>query len=310
MRKIGKLAVILSAATALYAHSALAQTVVAETEDKGSIFLDQMTFTKTRNPLPAFDAPGMVTVLERDDIERAQPSSPDDVLRFVPGVEFNGGPRRTGETPSIRGFDGAYVVVLFDGVRQDFGSAHDGRFFIDPELLRRIEVLRGSASSLYGSGGTGGILEFRTARAEDFLEPGEKAGARISAGYQDVNTEEFESLTAYAQSDSGGDGSKLINSDDEVIADMLEAGADIAEDHYFEAEEPNNGQGVGGGGERSSYDTQSIFAFYAPTEGPLSGFRVDIGVDNVFDEAYSRTFTNANEPGRNSKARVSYKLAF
>jgi hemoglobin/transferrin/lactoferrin receptor protein len=67
---------------------------------------------------------------------------------------------------------------------------------------------------------------------------------------------------------------------------------------------------VGGGGERSSYDTQSIFAFYAPTEGPLSGFRVDIGVDNVFDEAYSRTFTNANEPGRNSKARVSYKLAF
>jgi len=33
-------------------------------------------------------------------------------------------------------------------------------------------------------------------------------------------------------------------------------------------------------------------------------------VDNVFDAAFSRTFTDANEPGRNFKAKISYKLNF
>ena len=96
---------------------------------------------------------------------------------------LTGGPRRTGEVPSIRGFDGPDVVVLFDGARQNFGSAHDGRFFIDPGLVKRVEVLRGSASSLYGSGGTGGVIEFRTVDAADFLAPDESAGATVSGGY-------------------------------------------------------------------------------------------------------------------------------
>jgi len=251
---------------------AMAQQAGEAPDQEKAIFLDQMTITTTRNPLPAFDAPGMVTVIDREDIQRIQPSSPDDVLRFVPGVEFTGGPRRTGETPSIRGFDGADVIVLFDGARQNFGSAHDGRFFIDPELLRGIEVLRGSASSLYGSGGTGGVMEFRTARAGDFLKPDETYGARLAAGYQDVNSEEFGSFTAYAQSEGGidiignvtfrdsdaidlGDGSRITNSDDKVLSGMLKAGAEVGENHYVEAsyvsffneaEEPNNGQGLGG----------------------------------------------------------------
>jgi len=242
------------------------------TPDDPDIILDKMTVATTRNPLPAFDAPGMVTVIDRDEILEIQPSTPDDILRFVPGVEFVGGPRRTGESPSIRGFSGPDVVVMFDGVRQNFGSAHDGRFFIDPELLRGIEVLRGSASSLYGSGGTGGILDFRTARASDFLEPGETFGGRISAGYQDANSEEFGSLTGYARSDEGfdvignityrdsgsidlGDGARLDNTDDEIVAGLLKAGGEIAENHYLEgsftafyntAEEPNVGQGLGG----------------------------------------------------------------
>ena len=64
--------------------------------------------------------------------------------------------------PARRLAFGPDVIVMFDGARQNFGSAHDGRFFIDPSLLKSVEVLRGPASSLYGSGGTGGIIEFRT----------------------------------------------------------------------------------------------------------------------------------------------------
>ena len=65
----------------------------------------------------------------------------------------------------------------FDGARQNFGSTHDGRFFIDPRLLDSVEVLREPASSLYGSGATGGVIEFRTVDAADLLAQGQTAGA-------------------------------------------------------------------------------------------------------------------------------------
>lgn len=86
---------------------------------------DPITVTATRNPLPAFEFPGMVSVIGRERLERQQASTPDDFLRWVPNVEFVGGPRRTGEVPSIRGFSGPDVVVTLDGARQNFDSAHD-----------------------------------------------------------------------------------------------------------------------------------------------------------------------------------------
>lgn len=230
--------------------------------------LDTISVTATRNPIKSFEYPGMVSVIGRDEIDTLQPSTPDDILKSVPNVEFTGGPRRTGEVPSIRGFDGADVIVLFDGARQNFGSAHDGRFFIDPSLIKRAEVLRGASSSLYGSGGTGGVIEFTTVDAGDFLDPGEKAGARLSGGYQTVNNESIGTFTAFAaplegvdllgsitKRDSGsielGDGTRLGNTDDDILSGLAKAGFGFAEHHRVEgsfvafsndAEEPNNGQ--------------------------------------------------------------------
>ena len=233
--------------------------------------LDAISITATRNPIRSFDYPGMVSVVSRERILTGQPSTPDDVMRFLPNVEFTGGPRRTGEVPSIRGFDGPDVVVLFDGARQNFGSAHDGRFFIDPGLVKRIEVVRGSASSLYGSGGTGGVIEFRTVDAADFLAPGESAGATVSGGYASGNEEWRGTVTAYTRPDAGldllgsvvlrdsgtihlGGGGRLENTEDDILAGLAKASYEFADHHRLEggitrfgsdAREPNNGQGAG-----------------------------------------------------------------
>ena len=246
----------------------------AEPESEDTTTLDAISITATRNPLEAFEYPGMVTVVGRREIQERQPSTPDDILRFVPGVEFTGGPRRTGETPSIRGFGGADVIVTIDGARQHFGSAHDGRFFIDPTLLDRIEVLRGPASSLYGSGGIGGVIEFRTMDAGGLLDDGETAGVTTSGGYHSVNSERVGNVTAYAapggradlvasvtKRDSGtialSDGNELRDTDDDITASLFKAGFSLADHHRVEgafigfrndAREPNNGQeGIGTG---------------------------------------------------------------
>ncbi len=252
-------------------EAATGETAVGETAEGTTgqpVQMDAISVTATRNPIRAFEYPGMVTVIDREQIQTLQPSTPDDVLRFVPNVEFTGGPRRTGEVPSIRGFDGPDVVILFDGARQNFGSAHDGRFFIDPSLLKQVEVLRGPASSLYGSGGTGGVIEFRTVDAGDLLAPGETLGASVSAGYQSVNREQLGTFTAYTtpmegldligsitRRDSGsielGDGNELDATDDEIISGLVKGSYGFADHHRVEgsvvaftndAEEPNNGQ--------------------------------------------------------------------
>ena len=232
---------------------------------------DTISVTATRNPIKSFEYPGMVTVQNREDIQLLQPSSPDDILRFVPNVEFSGGPRRTGEVPSIRGFSGPDVVILFDGARQNYDSGHDGRFFIDPSVLKSVEVLRGPSSALYGSGGTGGVIEFRTIDAGDLLSGDETVGATVSAGYQTANRERIGTFTGYTKPvegldlvgsvtkrDSGsielGNGSELDNSDDDIISGLAKASYTFADHHRIEgsfltfnneAEEPSNGQGLG-----------------------------------------------------------------
>jgi hemoglobin/transferrin/lactoferrin receptor protein len=234
--------------------------------------LGPISVTATRNEIDPFVYPGMVTVIDREEIQRLQPSTPDDMLKLVPNVEFTGGPRRTGEVPSIRGFSGPDVVVLMDGARQNFGSAHDGRFFLDPSLIRSAEVLRGPASALYGSGGTGGVMEFRTVNADDFLEPGETLGATVSGGVQTVNEERTGTFTAYGKPGYGldllgsvtrrvsgeielGDGNTLDNTDDSILSGLVKGGIDLGDHHRVEAsfthftndaEEPNNPQGLGG----------------------------------------------------------------
>ena len=151
--------------------------------------LDTITVYATRSPIPAFDYPGQVSVIGKDVIDDFNPQTISDIFDAVPGARFDGGPRRAGETPSIRGLSGEGVLVLFDGARQSFLSGHDGRFFIDPDLVEAVEVVRGPTSALYGSGALGGVIALRTITASDFLDEGETAGVKISSGYQSVNDE-------------------------------------------------------------------------------------------------------------------------
>ncbi|MEC9340989.1 MAG: TonB-dependent receptor, partial [Pseudomonadota bacterium] len=266
-------AAVLAVVTASTPGTSLAEYVPEGTASYAAASTPRLsvTITATRNPVKTFEYPGMVSVIGGEEILRRQASTPDDLLQFVPNVEFTGGPRRTGEVPSIRGFSGPDVIVTFDGARQNFGSAHDGRFFIDPGLLRQVEVLRGPASSLYGSGGTGGVIELRTVNAADLLAPDQTIGLDVAAGNQTVNNDSAATITAYGKPrpavdllasvtkrdsddiDLGGGGT-LRPSEDDILAALLKAGFALSTHQSLEtaftgfsndAREPNNGQGLG-----------------------------------------------------------------
>jgi hemoglobin/transferrin/lactoferrin receptor protein len=185
------------------ANPAAAQDAAENPAAGDGHMLDPITVYATLSPIQSFDYPGQVTVVDSERIEDLQAGSIADVFKGVPGAVVDGGPRRSGMTPTIRGQRGEDVLILLDGVRQSFVSGHDGRVFIEPDLLKQVEIVKGPISALYGSGALGGVVALQTMDASDFLEAGETAGVRIKAGYQSVNDEYVVTSTGFMRSDDG-----------------------------------------------------------------------------------------------------------
>lgn len=164
---------------------------------------DIITVYATRNERSAFAFPGQVSVVDRDLILDFNPSSLQDVFQAIPGTQFDNGPRRSGDAPTIRGLTGNGVLIFLDGARQSFVSGHDGRFFVDPELVKSVEVVRGPSSALYGSGALGGVIATQTITANDFLEDDANFGVRLNSGFQSVNDEFRFGITGAGQSSDG-----------------------------------------------------------------------------------------------------------
>ena len=60
---------------------------------------------------------------------------------------------------------------------------------------------------------------------------------------------------------------------------------------------------------RDAYDLNDVYASWqAGKESPVAGLGVLVGIDNVFDRAYTRTASSALEPGRNLKATIRYAI--
>lgn len=217
--------------------------------DAGEI--EEVTVTATRTERLVFTTPAAVSVIDADDIGQFQPLSFADVFEGTPGVAIQGGARRIAEEPSIRGFSDQQLVLRLDGARQNFDLAHRGRFFVDPDLIRRIEVVRGSASALYGSGAIGGVISLETLGAVDLLEAGETFGGRAKFGFQGNGDEVFASsglfgtlgpVDAFANvvyrevfdDLEDGDGAPIADTRDRIMNGLFKLGITPAENHRLE----------------------------------------------------------------------------
>lgn len=79
-----------------------------------------------------------------------------------PGVAISGtGP--WSQKPVIRGLAGSQILSLVDGMRLDVMRSYGNHApLIDPDILDRIEIIRGPASILYGSDAIGGVINYIT----------------------------------------------------------------------------------------------------------------------------------------------------
>ncbi len=169
--------------------------------------------TKTERKLQ--DTPGSVSVINRAELDRENVNDLTDIVRYETDVSV---PRSLGGTGpgfrsssgaqdfNIRGIDGNRVLMNIDGIRQPDqftfgGTTAIGRDYLDLNAYKRVEIVKGAASSLYGSDAIGGVVTFVTRDPSDFLGvvSTRPFAFSLKLGYDGANDSFFQSAAAAFQ---------------------------------------------------------------------------------------------------------------
>ncbi|EMM9643624.1 TonB-dependent receptor plug domain-containing protein, partial [Providencia rettgeri] len=175
MSHVLRVSVITSAILGVIA-SAQAQTTEVSSKKNAN---DVMTVYATGTERDSFDTPMMVTVIKNNSPETETANNVNDILRKVPGIGVTGTARTNGQDIYMRGFDRNGILTLVDGVRQGTDTGHINGTFIDPALIKQVEIIRGPSALLYGSGAMGGVIAWETVDAKDLLREGQNHGFRV-----------------------------------------------------------------------------------------------------------------------------------
>ena len=173
----------------------------------GTLALQQVTISATRQEQDVTSVPSTVTVHDRKDLDRENVNTIKDLVRYEPGVSVGGAGLRGGISGyNIRGIDGDRILTQIDGVEipNSFFNgpyAKTQRNYVDPEIVRSVEILRGPASVLYGSNAIGGAVSYYTLNPDDIIKPGQDSGARLKAGYDSADRSWLKSATVAGRAD-------------------------------------------------------------------------------------------------------------
>jgi vitamin B12 transporter len=137
----------------------------AEERSQDQYSFDQIVVTATKNPEKEFEANANISVITREEIDKKHYSDVSEALKHVQGVTLlNYGQGETYSSGGVYINGSANVVFLIDGVRAatNGGMKVPAGEFVNMDMIERIEVLKGSASTLYGSDAQGGVINIIT----------------------------------------------------------------------------------------------------------------------------------------------------
>lgn len=158
--------------------------------------LPEVAVTATRIAEDVKEIPATITVIDAQQIDRGLVQSIQNLIRYEPGVSVNTDPNRFGASSfNIRGLEGNRVVIQVDGVRAPslftFGIGPfntSTRNMVDLDSMKKVEILRGPASTLYGSDALGGVVSYITKDPLDYLNlAASPFYAAVKSAYADAN---------------------------------------------------------------------------------------------------------------------------
>lgn len=145
------------------------------------------------------------STLNQAEMDRHQANNIPSLIATLPGVTLGGSLKPGGQTINIWGLgDAEDVPMTVDGAtKSGFERYQQGAIFIEPELIRRIEVEKGPHSPLTGNGGFGGTVHMETKDAPDLLQEGRNSGAMVKYGYSSNDHQQAYTSAVFGRSDDG-----------------------------------------------------------------------------------------------------------
>jgi hemoglobin/transferrin/lactoferrin receptor protein len=181
--------------------SALFAPLVFSADNDHITVFKKVTVSASRIEQTAQKETRSIDTVDREQLDQTQPRSIGEALKFEPNVTVAGGPIAGNQSVNIRGLVGNKILQVIDGTRVNTNFSHRPSYFLDPALVKNIDVVKGPASSLWGSGAVGGVVSQQTISADDLVDDGEQLGGLVKTGYVDNGDQ----LTATAAIAGKGD---------------------------------------------------------------------------------------------------------
>ncbi len=147
--------------------------------------MDEVTITATRRSAQSSRLPYSISVLSREDASRQLSRTVPESLNGIPGV-FIQKTNHAGGSPFLRGLTGNQSLILVDGIRLNNSIFRYGpnqyMTLIDPFIVEKIEVIKGTGSVQYGSDAMTGVINIQTStlRFREKQQWNEKVSLRLT----------------------------------------------------------------------------------------------------------------------------------
>ena len=184
------------------------------------VHLNQVVITGTGTHHRLKDSPVPIEVISGSELRKAGLVKLDDALRMQ-NPSFNFSTTAMGDYTTMNGLQNDYVLILVNGKKLagDISGNTDLRR-INMNCVKRIEILKGAASALYGSEAMGGVINIITEEPKDALSL--LSHTRVAEKEQfvqnfsvDVNAGKLSSHTSYQRLQAGGWQVSPYETDDE-----------------------------------------------------------------------------------------------
>ena len=164
------------AAGAAVSFSLLPLAALSQSTDSPTrvAMLDPVVVTPTLASRTADASLSSVTVVDEKTLREQQPTDMADLLRGQPGVDTTGnGSFGKNASVFIRGTSSDATLLLVDGVRLRSATAGSPAWqYLPPQMMQRVEIVRGPRGSLYGADAVGGVVQIFTRDEGTWLNMG------------------------------------------------------------------------------------------------------------------------------------------
>lgn len=198
--------------------------------------VEQITVTGTRSAMTIADSLASQLLITRADIEKLQPVSVMEILDTLAGIDLSGqGGKGQSSSVFLRGANSNHTLVLVDGIR--ISSATLGATELQniaPELIERIEIVKGPRAALWGSDAIGGVIQIFTRKL---------SGGEYYAGLTFGSDKFTQTSLGFGISHGNGQTSVTVNHEESNGFDVLQS-AEPDDDGYQQSSVAIKGQQV------------------------------------------------------------------